>query len=154
MKLINKCINFYMVFLMISGSMAFINRAPFKYHYNPKSFINRNSSLLGNSSKYINKRLYREPCGSTRAQIYNPTKQDIKPNKYPLMLINHNNNFMILINCLWFFTFLHLDNRGPPPPPPRGILIPIPIENTQQLAWLEVGMWTVFIGTMRLVGII
>jgi len=151
MKLINKCINFYMVFLMISVSGAFMNHIQFKYHNNPKSFINRNSSLQDNSTKYINNRLYHVPSGSTRVQIYNPTKQDIKPNKYPLMLINHHNNFMMLINWWLFFTCMYLNNRGPPPPPPCGILIPI--ENTQPLAWLEVGLWTVFIGTMSLISI-
>ena len=158
MGVIRGCINFYIMCFLTLGTHGFINRGQFKYHNNPKSFINGNSSSRYNSPKYINKTLYHKPKGSDRAAIYKPKKRRTEPNKYPLMTFN---NDIFLTSTWWYRSILYAYGlfilgkfMGPPPPPPSG-LIHIPIENTHQRvpAVVETGLWATFICIMSLLSI-
>lgn len=147
------CIKFYIMCFLTLGTHGFINRGQFKYHNNPKSFINENSSSLYNSPKYINKTLYHKPKGSDRAAIYKPKKRRTEPNKYPIMTFN-NDPFGSA--PFWFHVyglFILSKFMGPPPPPPG--LIPIPIENNVRRvpAVVETGLWATFICIMSLLSI-
>ena len=150
------CIKFYIMFFLTLGTHGFINRGQFKYHNNPKSFTNENSSSLYNSPKYINKTLYHKPKGSDRAAIYKPKKRRTGPNKYPIMTFN---NDPVGLAPFWWhvygFFILSKFMGSPPPPPPGPIPIPIPIENTVQraAALVECGLWAVFISIMSLLSI-
>ena len=158
MGVIRGCINFYIMCFLTLGTHGFINRGQFKYHNNPKSFINGNSSSRYNSPKYINKTLYHKPKGSDRAAIYKPKKRRTEPKKYPLMTFN---NDIFLTSTWWYRSILYAYGlfilgkfMGPPPPPPSG-LIPIPIQNTHQRvpAGVETGLWAAFICIMSLLSI-
>jgi hypothetical protein len=145
------CIKFYIMFFLTLGTHGFINRDQFKYHNNPKAFINENSSSRYNSPKYINKTLYHKPKGSDRAAIYKPKKRRTEPNKYPIMTFN--NDPIGLVPFWWHvYGFFILSKFMGPPPPPPGL---IPIENNVRRvpAVVETGLWATFICIMSLLSI-